>query len=367
MFVDLAPSLPPQQSDENRDGSEDVEYEESASDSTSGSSAREDGFLTEVPPNRGLLCWMLYGVNLSLMMLSLMLSLFIFLVLIKNRNRRFNSSFYTILLTFVTTIIISNMSEISTTVYFEVLLQKSPVLCNITLLLSLIVSYYSAILTFLLGLSRFAAFCCLPLNRALSKTKIVLTVLVSLLAFSAIAGYFVYKISGFSRSFDEEDHTMRAEAANPVLFTMSCYAFYTIPLLSTVFYLLCFLALRSQRSTARTEKTIVLLSKAERSTLMMGIVILLFYMNSLLIHVLLRFHPPRDMSYFVLSRIEVAISTTPQLAIPLTVLGCSKDIREASWQIASYMCLRKFWTSRKDSCSGSGSAILSRKRQTAFS
>lgn len=338
MFVDLAPSLPPQQSDENRDGSEDVEYEESASDSTSGSSAREDGFLTEVPPNRGLLCWMLYGVNLSLMMLSLMLSLFIFLVLIKNRNRRFN-----------------------------VLLQKSPVLCNITLLLSLIVSYYSAILTFLLGLSRFAAFCCLPLNRALSKTKIVLTVLVSLLAFSAIAGYFVYKISGFSRSFDEEDHTMRAEAANPVLFTMSCYAFYTIPLLSTVFYLLCFLALRSQRSTARTEKTIVLLSKAERSTLMMGIVILLFYMNSLLIHVLLRFHPPRDMSYFVLSRIEVAISTTPQLAIPLTVLGCSKDIREASWQIASYMCLRKFWTSRKDSCSGSGSAILSRKRQTAFS
>ncbi|EYC44873.1 hypothetical protein Y032_0447g1630 [Ancylostoma ceylanicum] len=76
-----------------------------------------------------------------------------------------------------------------------------------------------------------------------------------------------------------------------------------------------------------------LLDKAEKSTLEQGVAILSFHLLSLVIHIILRFYTPADASYLTLSHIEIATSTTIQLAIPLTTLAYSKEIREASQRL----------------------------------
>ncbi|KHJ99422.1 hypothetical protein OESDEN_00602 [Oesophagostomum dentatum] len=104
--------------------------------------------------------------------------------------------------------------------------------------------------------------------------------LLTLFIFSVLVGTVIFKLSGFQKCYDSDDDRVTNEAQNSVLLTVSNYIFYTIPLLSTVFYLLCFLSLRSKRSLVRTEKTMELLDNAEKSTLKQGIAVVLFYLVS---------------------------------------------------------------------------------------
>ncbi|KAK6751076.1 hypothetical protein RB195_002819 [Necator americanus] len=66
-------------------------------------------------------------------------------------------------------------------------------------------------------------------------------------------------------------------------FKVSNYVFYAIPLISSVFYLAVFNSLRHQRADAVSEKTKMLLDKAERCSLKQGTWILTGYLVRLLV------------------------------------------------------------------------------------
>ncbi|EYC44875.1 hypothetical protein Y032_0447g1632 [Ancylostoma ceylanicum] len=230
------------------------------------------------PPSRDAFYWTLFSIILLLMMLCFILNLFLTIVLARSTLQNHCCSFYKIMLAFVATIVVSSSSDIVCMVYFEGMQNDLPMLGSITLIVSLIVSYYMTILIFLLGLNRFAAFCSPRLNASIMKSKQLCILLAILLLFSVLVGVLVYKLCGFSRSFDSDKNRVMNSAQDTVLLTISNYIFYTIPLISTVFYVICFISLRSQRSLVTTGKTMLLLDKAEKSTLKQGIVILVFYM-----------------------------------------------------------------------------------------
>uniref|UniRef100_A0A0K0DIH5 G_PROTEIN_RECEP_F1_2 domain-containing protein n=1 Tax=Angiostrongylus cantonensis TaxID=6313 RepID=A0A0K0DIH5_ANGCA len=98
--------------------------------------------------------------------------------------------------------------------------------------------------------------------------------LVGLLLFSMVIGALVCRLSGFLKEFSDNDNAM--------MFSISCYIFYGIPLLSTVFYAMCFISLRSQRSLVCSDNTMSLLHQAERNTLKLGIVVLFFYLPGMM-------------------------------------------------------------------------------------
>ncbi|VDL77459.1 unnamed protein product [Nippostrongylus brasiliensis] len=293
------------------------------------------------PPPRDFLFWLLYACNLFLTTLNLLLNVLLLCALVSRSSRRFYSSFYIIMLVFVSNTAVSSVNDISTTVLFEGLMLSSPPLFAITLLISLATSFYSTVLIFLLGLSRFAVFCHTALGKALMKAKTLLVALVCSFVFSLFAGCIIYKVSGFSTWFDEKENTMLRGARYPTLLTVSCYMFYAIPLLSTVFYGFCFVSLRSQRLQALSGSTTLLLNRAEKNTLKQGVIILTFYLISLVIHIYLRFNCPKNnMPYFVLSRIEIGTSTIAQLTIPISTLAFSKDIRHSLWLIMTCAALQ---------------------------
>ncbi|RCN45507.1 hypothetical protein ANCCAN_08507, partial [Ancylostoma caninum] len=121
------------------------------------------------PPSRDAFYWTLFSSNLLLMMLSFTLNLFLTIVLARSTLKNLCCSFYKIMLAFVATIVVGSSSDIVCMVYFEGMRNDLRTLCNITLIVSLVVSYYMTILIFLLGLNRFAAFCSPRLNTSIMK------------------------------------------------------------------------------------------------------------------------------------------------------------------------------------------------------
>ncbi|KAK6726370.1 hypothetical protein RB195_004592 [Necator americanus] len=291
-------------------------------------------------PTRDIIYWALYSTDLLLMMFSFILNVFLSIILFHSVLKHLCCSFYKVMLAFVVTTSISSASDILSTIYMEGLRYNSEMHGKVTLLISLVASYYTAMIIFLLGLNRFAAFCSAKLNNSVMNSKILSFLLLLLLGLSTGFGVVIIEVSGFSRTYDNMKDIMMQSAQNTVLLTISNYIFYTIPLVSTLFYVACFISLRSKRSLVRAETTISLLDNAENSTLKQGIVIVFFYLLSLAIHIFLRFHPPMYTSYFVLSRLEIVSSTAPQLAIPIITLMYSRRIREYSWSLLGCNPLR---------------------------
>ncbi|VDM52625.1 unnamed protein product [Angiostrongylus costaricensis] len=91
-----------------------------------------------------------------------------------------------------------------------------------------------------------------------------------------VVGALVCRLSGFLKKFIGQKNILQ----------ISCYIFYGVPLLSTVFYAMCFISLRSQRSLVRSDNTMSLLHQAERDTLKQGIVTSPYYATRSMTHLI---------------------------------------------------------------------------------
>ncbi|EYB93829.1 hypothetical protein Y032_0178g655 [Ancylostoma ceylanicum] len=298
---------------------------------TFGSTSDETLSRSPVQPPRDPFFWALFSTILLLMVLSFTSNLFLTIVLARSSFKNICRSFYKIMLLFVATIVVNSASDIVCMVYFEGMRYTSTVLRDITLLVSLVAYYYTTALIFLLGLNRFGVFCSPRVNNFIMKSKTLHIVLGVLFVLSILASVVVHRLTGFATSF-QQDGRMNT-ARNTVFITISNYIFYTFPLISTGFYIICFISLRSKRSLASTGKTISLLDKAEKSTLKQGIVILSFYLLPLVAHFIHCLTPCADDYDVIISRVEMACSIAAQLTIPLTALAYLKEIRDAFWHL----------------------------------
>ncbi|CAJ0596161.1 unnamed protein product [Cylicocyclus nassatus] len=197
---------------------------------------------------RDALYWILILINAILMISSLLLSSILTTVLLVDTLKRVKVCSQKITLPFLLTIIVSSICDLSNLICLEILRYDVQILDCTTLVISLITSYYMTTLIFLLGLNRFAAFCSQRLNEEIMRSKRLFIIIFALLILSIIIGIAVYLASGFTRSYDVNENMIVTEASNTVLLMVSNYMFYTIPLISTVFYFLCFLSLRSKSS-----------------------------------------------------------------------------------------------------------------------
>ncbi|KAK6045161.1 hypothetical protein COOONC_17335, partial [Cooperia oncophora] len=112
---------------------------------------------------------------------------------------------------------------------------QSKVFDRFSITVDLLVSYYSALLIFFLGLNRFAAFSSPYLREHLMGRRTLLWILLGLLVFSSVITVVIFEISGMRRIFNQNTIT---DYANKCIFVQaSSYIFYTLPLASSIFYL----------------------------------------------------------------------------------------------------------------------------------
>ncbi|EYC19341.1 hypothetical protein Y032_0024g1030 [Ancylostoma ceylanicum] len=174
--------------------------------------------------------------------------------------------------------VVGNLCEIVFAVVVEGVGIHAPGVNEASLLIDLIISYFSTILIFFLGLNRFAAFSSPRLNETLMNRKTLRYVLVGCLVVSVVVSVAVFELSGSTRVF--ESNVMVDYVDNVIFMQISNYIFYAIPLASSMFYLSVFNSLRRQRADAISEKTKSLLDSAERCSLKQGIWILTIYLVS---------------------------------------------------------------------------------------
>ncbi|RCN29585.1 hypothetical protein ANCCAN_24655 [Ancylostoma caninum] len=177
--------------------------------------------------------------------------------------------------------VVGNLCEIVFGIVIEGVEIHAPGINEASLLIDLIISYFSTILIFFLGLNRFAVFSSPRLNETLMNRKTLRYVLVGALVVSVVISVAVFELSGCKRVF--ESNVMVDYVENVIFMQISNYVFYAIPLVSSMFYLAVFNSLRRQRADAISSKTKSLLDSAERCSLRQGIWILTTYLVSLLL------------------------------------------------------------------------------------
>ncbi|XGW27117.1 hypothetical protein V3C99_007599 [Haemonchus contortus] len=250
------------------------------------------------------------------------------------RHRTFKNSFYTIVLVFSLSVVMSSLCKLVYQFTGMAGLHIKLFDC-LSANVDLLFSYFSALLIFFLGLNRFAAFSSPYLNESLMKRKTLLGILFGLLLFSAMITVLIYVLSGMQRVFSKSSIT--DYASNCILFEVTSFIFYSIPLASSIFYLFSYRSLRSKRDSVVSDVTKSLLDAAERCNLKQGIWILTIYLTSLIIHVTMLFQSVDGTSLIVLNSLGTIISAAPQFGLPLSVLLCSKEARE----VTSHICFSR--------------------------
>ncbi|KAK5967409.1 hypothetical protein GCK32_020254, partial [Trichostrongylus colubriformis] len=185
------------------------------------------------------------------------------------------NSFYTIVLVFSLCVVVGSLCKL---VYEFIGLggAQSKHFDCFSVIVDLIVSYFSALLMFFMGLNRFAAFSSPYLNDRLMRRKTVLGILSGLLMFSSLITIAVYETSGMRRVFSQ--NAIMDYATKCIFVQVTSYIFYALPLFSSIFYLFAYKSLRSKRDSAVSDVTKSLLDKAERCNLKQGIWILITYL-----------------------------------------------------------------------------------------
>ncbi|KAK6022823.1 hypothetical protein OSTOST_11464 [Ostertagia ostertagi] len=267
------------------------------------------------------------------------------------RHRTFKNSFYAIVIVFSMSVVVSSSCKLAYGFIIVLADVQSKGINCLSVMVDLAISYFSALLIFLLGLNRFAAFSSSYLYERLMKRRALQCVVFGLLVFSSVITVLIYKISGLRRSFSQD--TMVDYADGRVLVQASNYIFYALPLFSSVFYLFAYRSLRSKREDVVSNATKSLLDKVERCTLNQGIWILAIYLMSLVIHIAMQLPSVDGTMLIVLSSLETLTSATPQVALPITVLMCSKEARN----VTSRIC----WSAVKRSMS----SVLSKRRTSS--
>ncbi|VDO62888.1 unnamed protein product [Haemonchus placei] len=117
------------------------------------------------------------------------------------RHRTFRHSFYTIVLVFSLSVVISSLCKLIYLLSGMAGLHIKLFDC-LSANVDLLFSYFSAFLIFLLGLNRFAAFSSPYLNEKLMKRKTLISILFGLLLFSAMVTILIYVLSGLQRVFN---------------------------------------------------------------------------------------------------------------------------------------------------------------------
>ncbi|KHJ88295.1 hypothetical protein OESDEN_11913 [Oesophagostomum dentatum] len=146
-----------------------------------------------------------------------------------------------------------------------------------SMLVDLIISYFSTILIFFLGLNRFAAFSSPLLNERVMNKMTLHFALIGSLIMSVIISVAIFELSGCERVF--QANVMTDYVQNAVYIQISNYVFYAIPLISSIFYLAVFNSLRLRRADAISVQTKALLDRAERCSLKQGLWILTAYLQ----------------------------------------------------------------------------------------
>ncbi|KAK6751075.1 hypothetical protein RB195_002819 [Necator americanus] len=246
------------------------------------SSGRGEGYVPIAPPAaKDGSFWLWYTVNMTLATVCLVLNALLSTAMIVGREKTFKNSFYTIISLFAVTMVVSNICEIVCGIVVEGINMDAPGLNKASLLLDLIISYFSTILMFFLGLNRFAVFSSPSLNERLMNKKTLRYALSLSLLLSVAVSVVIFQLSSCKRVY--ESNVMVNYITNPIYMQVSNYVFYAIPLISSVFYLAVFNSLRHQRADAVSEKTKMLLDKAERCSLKQGTWILTGYLVRLLV------------------------------------------------------------------------------------
>ncbi|KAK6057410.1 hypothetical protein COOONC_05075 [Cooperia oncophora] len=242
------------------------------------------------------------------------------------RHRAFKNSFYTIVLVFSISVVVSSSCELIYTLVAGLAGVKSEGFSAFSVMVDLSISYFSALLIFFIGLNRFAAFSLPHIYNCIVKRRNLCCILFGLMLFSVATATVMHIIGGLQRTFTK--HKMVDYATSPLV--VSNYILYTLPLISSVFYLFAYKSLRSQRGVAISGTTKSLLNKAERCNLKQGIWILVVYLISFTIHVLMRLPMSDATSLMVISSLGVISSAAPQFALPLSVFLCSKEARDTT-------------------------------------
>ncbi|KAK6016604.1 hypothetical protein OSTOST_17911 [Ostertagia ostertagi] len=284
--------------------------------------------------------WIWFYLSVFCNLLCFALNAVFSAVNIIERHRTFRNSFHTIVLVFSLTVVVGSSCKLAY-VFVGLAGVHSKDFDCFSAVVDMFISYFSALLMFFMGLNRFAAFSSSYLKDRLMKRKTHLWVLLGLSLISALLTVAVFEISGMKRVFGQNAIT---DYANRCIFVqVLSYFFYALPLTSSIFYLFAYKSLQSQRENVVSDATKSLLDRAERCNLKTGIWILVTYLASLMIHIAMQFPSVDGTSLIVLNSLGTITSTAPQLAVPLSVLMCSKEARD----VTSRIC----WSSVKSSLS----------------
>uniref|UniRef100_A0A1I7XCN1 G_PROTEIN_RECEP_F1_2 domain-containing protein n=1 Tax=Heterorhabditis bacteriophora TaxID=37862 RepID=A0A1I7XCN1_HETBA len=268
-------------------------------------------FILEPEEETGICVWLFLGFDSTITLLTLILNSLVFIILMFDRTQKFNNVFYSIITVFVLTMMINRFLHLVLSIVTEAFKNPCTILIEISLVVDLFNSYYSALLIFLLGLNRLAVYTFNVIDR---------------IVFRRIG---LVKYANIKRKLNKDMGVVEDTCTKLDLMRMVNYIFYMIPLISSVFYLFVYNSLRSQRAKVVTGKTKTMLDKAEKCTLNQGIFILLSYLIALITHALLQFYPPNGLPFAVLLKLGEIVSMAPQIGVPLIVLCCSNDARKA--------------------------------------
>ncbi|EFP03144.1 hypothetical protein CRE_28220 [Caenorhabditis remanei] len=144
-------------------------------------------------------------------------------------------------------------------------------------------------------------------------------------ALLALALSIVYqKLCGVYTRYDAATNTvqmMASDMAEPL--TIAVYVF---PLSSIVFYVVAYNNLRQKRLLVVSDKTKSIIDKAERRTLKIGMLILVTYTASLIVHLFMVFVVTNETFSALYNRIDEIVSCAPQVALPMALLSCNKKL-----------------------------------------
>ncbi|CAJ0602845.1 unnamed protein product [Cylicocyclus nassatus] len=260
---------------------------------------------TPAPPSTDTFFWLWYSASMFLATLTLILNAMLGICIFCERHKTFRSSFYTIIVVFVVTMVVNSLSQLFDLIGVVLLGLNSPGASSASMLADLTISYFSTVLI-----------------------KTLRLILVGSFVGSVVISFVIFYASGCERIFEGDKMVDYVE--HIAYIQVSNYVFYAIPLISSVFYLGVFNSLRLKRADAISRQTKAMLDRAEKCNLKQGIMILITYLICLLMHVALQISPPDGFSHMLLSALQEITATAPQLAIPISVLGCSRDARAAT-------------------------------------
>ncbi|CAL2028885.1 unnamed protein product [Caenorhabditis brenneri] len=144
-------------------------------------------------------------------------------------------------------------------------------------------------------------------------------------ALLALALSIIYqKMCGVYTRYDAATNTiqmMASDMAEPL--TIAVYVF---PLSSIVFYVVAYNNLREKRLLVTSDKTKAIIDKAERKTLKIGMLILVTYTLSLIVHLFMAYVLTNETYSMLFNRIDEIVSCAPQIALPMALISCNKKL-----------------------------------------